>query len=595
VILLSTDGEEVGLAGMAAFAAGHPWAASVGAAVNLEARGTSGPSVMFDTSGDASFLREALSALPRPVTTSLAPALYDLLPNDTDLTVLADRGVPGLNFAFAEGVVRYHTPRDDLEHLSRGSLQHQGENALAAVRALAAADLERPEPGRSVFFDVAALGVLGWPESLGIPLALAALALSLAASALLRLRARIRLSAAGLGLAAAAAAPILAAALAWAIAAALGVLGAVPRPLVACPGPLVAAVFAAGLTGGLAAAGLLGRRTGTDGHLAGSAVLLAVLSLAAAIGLPGGSYLFLLPSIAASGVLLAFAAAARPRVLTLGLAAVAAAALPLLEVVLHLPPTLGAPVLPAVAALVSLAALPLGSAAADLDRRGRRLAPASAAAAALLAAATAAVLPHATPDAPERMSVAWHEEAGRARLVVEAEGGRLPPSIRALADFSAQPAPGFPWLPMRRGFSASARALGIPAPTAEVVSRGPAQGGRRLLVRLLSPRGAPAVLLALPPGADLRALSVDGVPAPPRAAKARDWFGGWLLVGCVTAPPEGVVLDLVLGAPGPVDAFVLDQSPGLPPRARRIAEARPDTRVPSQEGDVTVATARVRL
>jgi hypothetical protein len=595
VVLLSTDGEELGLVGIAAFAGSHPWAGSVGVAVNLEARGTSGPSVMFDTSGEASFLAGALRALPRPVTTSVAPALYDLIPNDTDLTVLQDLGFPGLNFAFAEGVVRYHTPRDDLAHLSPGSLQHQGENALAAVRALARADLEHPSPARAVFFDVLALGVVGWPEALGVPLAALALALSLGGAALLRLRAGIRLGTVAAGLAAATAAPILAGALAAGLAAALGAIGAVPRPFVAHPGPLDTAVLAAGAAGSLAAAALAGRRSGTEGHLAGAAILLALLALAASVAFPGGSYLFLVPSLACAAAAIAWPASRRPWVGTVGLAAAALSALPSLELLAHLPPMLGAPAAPAVAGLAALAVLPVASAAAGLDRRGRWRAAAATGAAALFAAATAAALPHATPDAPERMSVVHHEEAGRGRLLVEAEAGELPAAMRALGDFPERPGEAFAWLPLRRAFAAGVPAAGIPAPRAEVLSTGRTEGGRRVLLRLVSPRGAPALLLALPPGADLRALSVEGVPAPRRAAKARSIFGGWRLVGCATSPPGGIELDLLLGAEAPVDAVVLDQSPGLPAGAARVAAARPAEGVASQEGDVTMATAKVRL
>jgi hypothetical protein len=237
----------------------------------------------------------------------------------------------------------------------------------------------------------------------------------------------------------------------------------------------------------------------------------------------------------------------------------------------------------------------VASAAAGLDRRGRWRTAAATGGAVLFAAATAALLPHATQDAPERMSVVHHEEAGRGRIAVEAEGGRLPGAMRALGDFPERPGEAFPWLPLRRAFATGAPAAGIPAPAAEILSRGPADGGRRVVVRLLSPRGAPAVLLALPPGADLRALTVEGAAAPQRAAKARAWFGGWHVVGCATTPTEGVEVELVLGGDGPVDAVVLDQSAGLPAGADRLAAARPATGVPSQEGDVTVATARVRL
>lgn len=49
VVLLITDGEEAGLLGAFLFVREHPLAKQVRAAVNLDARGTSGPSLMFET------------------------------------------------------------------------------------------------------------------------------------------------------------------------------------------------------------------------------------------------------------------------------------------------------------------------------------------------------------------------------------------------------------------------------------------------------------------------------------------------------------------------------------------------------------------
>ena len=50
VIFLLTDGEEYGLLGAARFCEEHAWAKQVRVCINLEARGTSGPSLMFQTS-----------------------------------------------------------------------------------------------------------------------------------------------------------------------------------------------------------------------------------------------------------------------------------------------------------------------------------------------------------------------------------------------------------------------------------------------------------------------------------------------------------------------------------------------------------------
>ena len=177
VLLLFDDGEEVGLLGAELFMASER-ARSVGAVVNLEARGTSGASFLFETSRDNAWLvRRAVSRMPRPITSSVLSFVYDRLPNDTDLTVFKRAGLPGLNLAFIGSAARYHTPQDSIVNLSRASLQHHGDNALALVRALADEDLSATPAGDAVFFDLAGLAVLWWPKGLTPLLALLGLSL----------------------------------------------------------------------------------------------------------------------------------------------------------------------------------------------------------------------------------------------------------------------------------------------------------------------------------------------------------------------------------------------------------------------------------
>ena len=50
IVFLFTDGEELGLLGTQAFVAEHPQAENAGVVLNFEARGTSGPAILFETS-----------------------------------------------------------------------------------------------------------------------------------------------------------------------------------------------------------------------------------------------------------------------------------------------------------------------------------------------------------------------------------------------------------------------------------------------------------------------------------------------------------------------------------------------------------------
>ena len=96
VILLFEDGEEHGLLGAELFAQQHPWAERVGVVVNLEARGTSGPSRLFEFGPDSAWTLGAYaSQATRPSTTSVSAEIYRRMPNDTDYSIWRERGIPG--------------------------------------------------------------------------------------------------------------------------------------------------------------------------------------------------------------------------------------------------------------------------------------------------------------------------------------------------------------------------------------------------------------------------------------------------------------------------------------------------------------------
>src|SRR5262249_36978238 len=118
-----------------------------------------------------------------------------------DLTVFRHHQVSGLNFAFIGGVANYHTPDDNLANASPASLQHQGENALAAVTGLAAVpDLDRPHSGNLAYFDVLSRFVLRWPLGWSLGMALLALVLLLVLAVLALRGGGVAGSALGLGL-----------------------------------------------------------------------------------------------------------------------------------------------------------------------------------------------------------------------------------------------------------------------------------------------------------------------------------------------------------------------------------------------------------
>lgn len=172
VIILITDGEEDGLLGAEAFAHAHPWMSNVGLILNFEARGNRGPSLLFETSSGNSTLIDAVERVtPHPIGSSLFYALYKLLPNDTDFTVFRPFNIPGLNFAFGEGLDAYHSPLDTPGNLSLSSLQHDGSYGLALVRYFGQLDLTglKSKHEDDVFFDWFGARLIAYKQRWVIP------------------------------------------------------------------------------------------------------------------------------------------------------------------------------------------------------------------------------------------------------------------------------------------------------------------------------------------------------------------------------------------------------------------------------------------
>jgi hypothetical protein len=174
IIFLLSDSEENGLIGADAFARHHPLFTKVKAVINLEARGISGSSAMFETGeGNRGIIRMFSKNVDRPVANSLVNEIYKRMPNDTDYTVYKRKDVMGLNFAFAQGVAVYHSAIDDPDHLDIGSLQHHGDNAWSMMKALGDRDLKhiisREDAG---YIDVFASWLLHYPSSIVLGLSL---------------------------------------------------------------------------------------------------------------------------------------------------------------------------------------------------------------------------------------------------------------------------------------------------------------------------------------------------------------------------------------------------------------------------------------
>ena len=146
IIILFTDGEEVGLNGAALFVTKHQWATKIGVVLNFEARGSSGPSYMLmetNRGNNAMVTAFANAKTPLPASNSLMYSIYKLLPNDTDLTVFREQAkIQGYNFAFIDSHFNYHTMHDTFQNLDKQSLAHNGSYLVPLLNYFCNADLK---------------------------------------------------------------------------------------------------------------------------------------------------------------------------------------------------------------------------------------------------------------------------------------------------------------------------------------------------------------------------------------------------------------------------------------------------------------------
>lgn len=293
VIFLFNEGEELGLIGARAFMA-DPLSGRVDSLVNLEARGTTGPVTMFETSlPNAPPVRAFARAVDRPFANSLTTDFYRQLPNYTDVNSFSERGWLTLNFAMIGNETRYHSPGDDIASLDARSLQHMGDQTLSLARELSTGT---PTGGGTLLFaDIAGRQLVMLPAVAGYGL-LGVLVIGFAAISFRR---------GGLwgGLAIVVTGIVIGAALAWAGTFLMGLArpGSFWR---AYPLWMHLAAYACGLLGAVAALAYIGRRL-TIQQLRSSFWLgFLLFGVAIFIIAPGGVIYFLLPPlIALIGVL----------------------------------------------------------------------------------------------------------------------------------------------------------------------------------------------------------------------------------------------------------------------------------------------------
>ncbi|MDI6048259.1 M28 family peptidase [Flavobacterium sp. XS2P24] len=181
IIILFSDAEELGLNGAALFVTKHRWAKEIGLVLNFEARGSSGPSYMLmeTNKGNAGLVKEFAAAKATfPVSNSLMYSIYKMLPNDTDLTVFREQGnIQGYNFAFIDDHFNYHTAQDDINHLNKNTLAHQGTYLMPLLNYFSNADLNTTQASEDYVYFTIPYTFISYPFSWVLPMVVIALVL----------------------------------------------------------------------------------------------------------------------------------------------------------------------------------------------------------------------------------------------------------------------------------------------------------------------------------------------------------------------------------------------------------------------------------
>ena len=572
VIFLITDAEEIGLCGARAFAAEHPLMSKIRVVLNWEARGTRGPSFMFETGpGNLGLIRLMTRHCRRSISTSLFPAIYEVLPNDTDLTVFKERGVAGMNFAFIGGVPHYHTPCDNLENLDLGSVQHQGEHFLAMAQALSHISLNRLPKGDAVFFDMLGWFTVSWPQrwNLGVAIGVAVLALAVLLLTLRESEGSVR--------------SFVFALFAWPIALIVaGLLGAGACWLViTCTGapvpwwswalPIGVTTWSIGIGTPALVWALLRKRI--SGTVASAVILVywAVLGIVTACYMPGASYLFIVPAAIAclcrlvaiwrrlpwesANLVFLLAACA----LWLPLARGLTDALGFNPSFVHTIPL----------ALIGLLIVPTITPDTRIFRFLLLVFSLM-----VIGLVTAMVVPTYSEQWPQFVSVTCIQNDEETTLAAHANLGQLPESMRHAIERPAETD-----LPHYMGWQIE---RDLVPPTIEVVAEEVVEEGRRLKLRLRPGENQHRVIIAADPD-----------------------FGTGITIGgqAVEAPLKAVALnfsevaetEIGLTIPGKIKLRVTGMQYGLPTSAEPLRKARPAWAAPVGRGDYTQVGTELEL
>lgn len=598
VIALITDGEEAGLLGANAFLQNPKLKKRVGVVVNVEARGTRGQSLLFQTSpGDGKLIDLYAKSVPVMATSSLYAEIYKFLPNDTDLTLFIRAGFPSLNFAFADNVRYYHTPFDTRENLSRATLQMHGDNMLGMVSALERADYASLKGGDDIYISVLGMMLPRIPESWALPFALVVLFVIALAAWHAR---RDNFSGRQFVLAV-----LMPPALIAGCVMAGFVLAWIAKLISGNLDPTYAYPLAMRLALGFGVFGmtLLVSRMTTLRYAASAAWLcMAGFGVVTAIFLPGISPYFTFPSFIAAILLMATARTKSGWDGTVGQIAIAVSALgamivwmalvcsgeTLMGLSLH-------PLFTVPAAFGLMTMVPLLS-ARPMTAGAWRAVTGAFIVVSLGFAVAQGTEPAYSAQSPQRVNILYFEKGQEAPHWIAASAWKakgtevIPASMVKAGGFSySDDAYGG----LRMGSAYVAPAHGAPSfqmPSAALLSVTKEEGERVVHIAVHGSQETSAMLFRIPKEAMLKRFSLRGQNYDP----PESWSGDTMLE-CTSRDCRDLDLTLTLGSAAPLTFDFAEQRYGLPAWADNMKAARPKTAFASQSGDGIILANEVKV
>lgn len=586
LIVLFTDGEEAGMLGATAFIAEHPLAKNVGVALNFEARGSSGPVLMFETSaGNARLISEFAKSAPYPATNSLLSDIYRMLGNDSDLTIFKQARLQGLNFAFFSEPTNYHTQLDTPNNVDERSLQQQGSYVLGLTRHFGNSDLTATTNQNAVYFDLFNAFLIHYPESWAIPLAIVMLLFFLVVVGFGIKRRELKLSGITLGLLAMALSMTgawLFVTLAW------WLVLTVHSQYRGMPwgdtynSELYLVSFLA-LTAAITAAigGLFGKWVAMKDLWVGALSGWLILLILTAIFLPGASYLFTWPLLFS---LVAVLLVGKGREDSLSLKRQVVAVIGVVAGMVLFVPVIGvlfeALTVRSSAVVMIAAAILFGLFVPQihlLTNRRRWLLPSALGLVSVFFLVAGGLTSGFNEGRPKTDNIFYGLNAGTGQAVWASSDAQ--PSEWTTQFFSQNPQtkslPEFFPLRSAQFRTVAAPAVSLATPTVEVLADARNNETRTLSLKIASPRQASIVSIGVESDMEVKGTMVNGKPIKiegmdASAAGANKWGLRYFAI-----PAEGIELTLEAKSTQPLAITVVDQSYGLPQMPERVYRPRP--------------------